>query len=154
LAPWGPRILPKTFKSGVHNITTFADLGTSKLAIEAVRWSCARCEVSVGRMDGEPTLLPASWSRADGQVLCLTCSRAQAGETAMDSAPVASSREDRVRVRRTALIEFEIDRAPEAPNRTIALACRTSPAAVAAVRDEMERPATTAPLDLDSPRVG
>jgi hypothetical protein len=119
------------------------------MAAEAVRWSCARCEVSVGRIDGEPTLLPASWSRADGQVLCLTCSRARAGEAAMDSVPAATSREDRVRLRRTALIEFEIGRAPEAPNRTIALACRTSSAAVAAVRNELQRDtATTVPADL------
>lgn len=72
----------------------------------------------------------------------------------MDLAPAASSREDRVRLRRTALIEFEIDRAPEAPNRTIALACRTSSAAVAAVRNELEQaPATTARPDLDARRV-
>lgn len=121
------------------------------MAAEAVRWSCARCEVSVGRIDGGPALLPASWSRVDGQVLCLTCSRAEAGEAAMYSAPAASSREDRVRLRRTALIEFEIDRAPEAPNRTIALACRTSSAAVAAVRDQLERAApAAAPPDLDA----
>ena len=56
----------------------------------------------------------------------------------MDSAPDATSREDRVKLRRTALIEFEIERAPEAPNRTIALACRTSSAAVAAVRGERD----------------
>jgi hypothetical protein len=86
-------------------------------------------------MDGEATLLPASWSRSDAGVLCLTCSRAQAGEAAMEAAPDTLPREDRVRLRRTALIEFEIERAPEAPNRTIALACRTSTAAVAAVRD-------------------
>jgi hypothetical protein len=120
---------------------------------EAVRWSCTRCEVSVGRIDGEPTLLPASWSRSDGQILCLVCSRAQAGDAAMDSAPAASSRDDRVRLRRTALIEFEISRAPEAPNRTIALACRTSSAAVAAVRNELEPPAAAAPPDLDARRV-
>ncbi|TMK56158.1 MAG: hypothetical protein E6G51_10945 [Actinobacteria bacterium] len=108
------------------------------MSAEAVRWSCTRCAVSVGRMDGEPTLLPTTWSGADGQILCLTCSRAQAGETAMDAAPSETSREDRVRLRRTALIEFEIDRAPEAPNRTIALACRTSSAAVLAVRTELE----------------
>jgi uncharacterized Zn finger protein (UPF0148 family) len=118
---------------------------------ESVRWSCDRCRVSVGRIDGEPTLLPTSWSRSDGQILCLVCSRAQAGETAMDTAPAASSREDRVRLRRTALIEFEIDRAPEAPNRAIALACRTSSAAVAAVRDDLEQAtATTAAPDLDA----
>jgi hypothetical protein len=120
------------------------------MAADAVRWSCTRCKVSVGRMDGEPSLLPDSWSQADGDVLCLTCSRAQAGEAAIDSAPAASSREDRVKLRRTALIEFEIDRAPEAPNRTIALACRTSSAAVAAVRDELEGPAASALPDLDA----
>ena len=115
------------------------------MAAEAVRWSCARCEVSVGQIDGGPTQLPATWSQADGQVLCLTCSRAQAGEAAMEAVSAATSREDRVKLRRTALIEFEIDRAPEAPNRTIALACRTSAAAVAAVRDELEPPAPAAP---------
>jgi len=120
------------------------------MAAEAIRWSCARCEVSVGQLDGEPTLLPTTWSEADGRVLCLTCSRAQAGEAAMDLAPAATSREDRVRLRRTALIEFEIDRAPEAPNRTIALACRTSAAAVAAVRTELEHPAPSASPDLDA----
>ncbi|MFL5833690.1 MAG: hypothetical protein ACJ76B_06895 [Solirubrobacterales bacterium] len=121
------------------------------MSAEAVRWSCTRCAVSVGRMDGEPALLPATWSEADGQVLCLTCSRAQAGEDAMEAAPEATSREDRVRLRRTALIEFEIHRAPEAPNRTIALACRTSAAAVKAVRNELEAatPATASP-DLDA----
>jgi hypothetical protein len=118
------------------------------MAADAVRWSCARCEVSVGRIDGEPTLLPATWSRAAGQILCLGCSRAEAGEAAMDSAPAATSREDRVRLRRTALIEFEIGRAPEAPNRTVANACRTSIAAVAAVRDKLEQPTTATP-DLD-----
>jgi hypothetical protein len=121
------------------------------MAADAVRWSCARCEVSVGRSDGEPAPLPASWSRSIGQTFCLTCSRARAGEAAMDSAPLACSREDRVRLRRTALIEFEIGRVPEAPNRKIALACRTSSAAVAAVRDGMGPTAAIAPgLDAHS----
>ena len=105
------------------------------MAAESIRWSCSRCGVSVGQMDGVPTELPASWSRSEDQVLCLTCSRAQAGEAAMDAVPDTVPREDRVKLRRTALIEFEIDRAPEAPNATIARACRTSSAAVAAVRD-------------------
>ena len=94
-------------------------------------------------------MLPPSWSQLDGETFCLTCSRARAGEAAIDSAPAASSREDRVKLRRTALIEFEIGRVPEAPNRTVALACRTSGAAVAAVRDGMEQSTTAAP-DLDS----
>jgi len=108
------------------------------MAAEAIRWSCARCKVSVGQIDGGASLLPRTWSHVEGEALCLTCSRAHAGEAAMDSAPEATSREDRVKLRRTALIEFEIERAPEAPNRTIALACRTSSAAVAAVRTERD----------------
>ena len=115
------------------------------MSADAVRWSCARCNVSVGRLDGEPTELPGSWSQVDGSTYCLSCSRAKAGEAAMDSAPASCTREERVRRRRTALIEFEIGRAPEAPNRTIALACRTSSAAVAAVRNGLEASAMAAP---------
>ncbi len=106
----------------------------SALAAGAVRWSCGRCGVSVGRIDAAPTELPSSWSQSDGELFCLTCSRARAGEEAIDSAPAATSHEERARIRRRALIEFEIDRTPEAPNRKIALACRTSSATVATVR--------------------
>ncbi len=111
----------------------------------AVRWSCARCEVSAGRIDGEPTRLPESWVREDGLIYCLSCSRARAGEAAIEAAPETISRDDLARVRRTALIEFEIGRAPAAPNRTVALACRTSSAAVAAVRDRLGLAVAEAP---------
>jgi hypothetical protein len=104
----------------------------------AVRWVCARCDVSVGRLDGEQTKLPATWTQSEGSAYCLGCSRALAGEVAMDSAPDSISREDRVRLRRDAVIEFEIVRAPEAPNRTIAHSCRTSATAVLAVRKSLE----------------
>jgi hypothetical protein len=115
------------------------------MAAGAVRWSCAQCEVSVGRIDREPTMLPANWTRSGGRIFCLSCSRAQAGEAAVDSAAAASSREDLVRIRRKALIEFEIRRVPQAPNRAIALACHTSIATVAAVRGELERSAAITP---------
>jgi ATP-dependent RNA helicase RhlE len=36
LGALGPQDLPKTFKSGVHNITSFADLGTSKPVVDAL----------------------------------------------------------------------------------------------------------------------
>lgn len=85
--------------------------------------------------------LPTTWTRSGETVFCLTCSRALAGDTAVESAPADCSREDRVRLRRTALIEFEIDRCPEAPNGTIAQACRTSTGVVAAVRDASLEPA-------------
>ena len=68
----------------------------------------------------------------------------------MDSAPDACTGEERIRLRREALIRFEIDRTPEAPNRTIANACRTSPKTVANVRDMLEAASTellpTAPV--------
>jgi len=102
------------------------------MSADAVRWSCARCEVSVGRMDGGETELPESWSRSDGETYCLSCSRALAGEAAMESAPASSSRE-------------ELGRAPEATNGIIARACRTSGAAVQTVRSGLENPPATAP---------
>lgn len=122
------------------------------MSADAARWSCARCRVSVGQIDGTVTKLPESWTHSDGSTYCLSCSRARAGEAAMEAAPASISREDRVRLRRTALIEFEIDRVPGAPNRTIALACRTSSAAVAAVRNGLEGSPATVP-DPDA-RVG
>jgi hypothetical protein len=111
------------------------------MASGAVRWSCARCGVSVGRIDSEPTSLPGTWTQMGGEIYCLACSRARAGEAAIDSAPDETSGEDLAKVRRTALIEFEILRAPEAPNRTIARACRTSSVAVANIRSAMLEPA-------------
>jgi hypothetical protein len=100
----------------------------------ALKWSCFRCGVSVGRIDGRSVEFPLTWSRSGEKTFCLSCSRALAGEAATDSAPASSSREDLVRIRRDALVEFEIDRVPEAPNRTIARACHTSPLAVASIR--------------------
>jgi len=72
----------------------------------AVRWSCARCGVSVGRIDGEPTDLPETWTAAERETFCLTCSRARAGEVALALTEGESSREDRVRIQRDAVIEF------------------------------------------------
>jgi hypothetical protein len=62
----------------------------------------------------------------------------------MESAPADCSREDLLRIRRNGLIEFEIGRRPDAPNRAIAQACRTSTGAVAAIREaSAELPAGT-----------
>ncbi len=91
----------------------------------------------MGRLDGTPTRLPATWARSGDSTFCLTCSRALAGEAAIDSAPPTCSREELFLLRREAVIRFEIDRMPLAPDRTIALACRTSPRKVASVRDAL-----------------
>lgn len=102
-----------------------------------IRWSCARCQVSVGRIEGASSGLPDTWSRCEGETFCLSCSRARASEEASDAAPESITREDRMKVRRRALIAFEIDRTPAAPDRAIANACRTSARAVATVRGEL-----------------
>lgn len=81
--------------------------------------------------------MPEAWTRVDGQTYCLGCSRARAADAAMDFAPETASRDDLVRLRRQALIEFEITRTPAAPDRVVANACRTSSKAVSAVRGEM-----------------
>jgi hypothetical protein len=107
------------------------------MGARAVRWNCARCEVSVGRIDGESSDLPETWSHILGLTYCLSCSRARAAEAAAEAAPESISREDMVRVRRRGLIAFEIGRSPAAPDRTIANACRTSSKTVAAVRGEL-----------------
>lgn len=104
----------------------------------AVRWRCERCHVSVGLLDGTTTRLPETWTRFGDSNFCLTCSRALAGEAAMDSAPPACSREERFLLSREAVIRFEIDRTPMAPDRIIAQACRTSPRKVASVRQELD----------------
>lgn len=119
-------------------------------AAAATRWSCARCDVSVGQIDGSLTGLPPTWSRVDGATYCLNCSRALIGEAAMDSAPPACSREERQRLRRDAVIEFEIDRTPLAPNRAIAHACHTSLMTVATVRRGLDGDAPSKPARVPS----
>lgn len=105
----------------------------------------------MGRIDGESSGLPDTWTRCDGLAYCLSCSRARAADAALDSATESASREDRVRLRRSALIAFEIGRAPAAPDRAIANACRTSSKTVAAVRGELTYDPTTG--DRTEPRV-
>jgi hypothetical protein len=119
-------------------------------ATAAVRWSCARCDVSVGRIDGGPADLPETWTQVGDESYCLICSRAMVGEAAMESAPDASSREELMRVRRDAVIEFEIDRTPLAPNRVIAHACRTSLMTVATVRRTLDGDASAKPSRVPS----
>lgn len=119
------------------------------MGAESPRWSCARCKVSAGRIDGRPSALPESWTRSEESVFCLGCSRALAGETAVESAPSDCSSDDLIRLRRGAVIAFEIDRRPEATDRVIAQTCRTSGSAVGRVRDALahvsEASAPTAP---------
>lgn len=100
----------------------------------AQKWTCESCGVSVSRIDGERAPLPDTWtSGAEGE-FCLVCRRQRAAEAALDAAPPDSNRDTRVSLRRAGLIEFEVRRAPDRTDSTIAKACRSSASAVAAAR--------------------
>jgi hypothetical protein len=111
----------------------------------ARKWTCDGCGVSAGRIDGEPVALPATWvSSADGR-FCLVCRRDRAAEAALDSAPTGSPVDARAKLRRAALIEFEVSRTPDHPDGVIARACRTSVTAVTRARRRLELPDPPAP---------
>jgi len=105
----------------------------------ARRWTCERCEMSIGRIDGGRVTMPESWASTEGGLLCLACRRERAAEVALDAVPEESTRDTRVKVRRAGLIEFEVRREPDRPDNAIAKACHSSPSAVAAARRRLEQ---------------
>jgi hypothetical protein len=111
----------------------------------AKKWTCDRCRMSVSNMNGERTALPGTWTRTDEGQFCLMCRRELAGVEALESAPVDSSHEDRATIRRDALLEFEVSRAPENSDREIAKACRSTVPAVVKARDRLQLPRPAVP---------
>lgn len=107
----------------------------------AQKWTCAECGVATSRSDAAATPLPESWESCADGTFCLGCRRRRVAEAAVDSAPDAADRSARARLRRTAVIEFEVRRAPEKTNGSIAKACRSSIAAVVAARQRLGVPA-------------
>jgi hypothetical protein len=106
-------------------------------AVAAHRWTCDRCGMAVGRIDGRQAPFPESWeSSAEGD-FCLSCRRQRAGEAGRDAAPAGCSTEARAKAGRAGLIEFEVRRTPKLTDGTIARACRTSASAVAAARKRL-----------------
>jgi hypothetical protein len=106
----------------------------------AKKWTCDGCGVTVSHVDGEPMRLPDAWvSSAEGR-FCLICRRERAAEAALGSAPDDSPLGTRARLRRTALIEFEVSRTPDQSDGTIARACRTSVTVVAQARRRLRLP--------------
>ncbi|HEX2097292.1 MAG TPA: hypothetical protein VHF50_07990 [Solirubrobacterales bacterium] len=97
------------------------------------RWVCARCGVAVGQLDGRRAPLPTSWESGTEGDFCLACRRGRAADAAQEAA-ADSSTTDRAKARRTGLIEFEVRRTPDLSDGVIARSCRTSAAAVGAVR--------------------
>jgi hypothetical protein len=112
----------------------------SSASATARAWTCDHCGVSASRIDGCQIEFPETWaSSADGQ-FCLVCRRERAGNAALESAPSDSPLDARAKLRRAAVIEFEVRRTPEHANNAIAKACRSSAAAVAEVRRRLELP--------------
>ncbi|HEX2393378.1 MAG TPA: hypothetical protein VHI77_10725 [Solirubrobacterales bacterium] len=111
----------------------------------AKRWTCGECGVSVGRMDGGRVPLPESWSHSREGTFCLLCRRERAARAALEAAPAGTGLEERAKLQRAALIEFEVSRRPEESDGMIAKTCRSSVAAVAAARRRLDLPAPQQP---------
>jgi hypothetical protein len=96
--------------------------------------------VTVSRAGGEKVELPTSWATSGEGTFCLLCRRERAAQAALDAAPEGTL-EDRAKLRRAALVEFEVLRRPSHGNGEIAKACRSSVAAVVAARKRLKLPA-------------
>jgi hypothetical protein len=107
----------------------------------ANKWTCDNCGVTVSRLGGEKVELPASWAADEDGTFCLLCRRERAAQAALEAAPAECGREDRAKLRRAALVEFEVRRRPNHGNGEIAKACRSSVAAVVAARKRLKIPA-------------
>jgi hypothetical protein len=106
----------------------------------AMKWTCESCGVSASRIDGEAVPLPDTWVDLTEGLFCLVCRRQRAAEAALDDAPSDSPVAARAKLRRAALIEFEVSRTPEHADGIIARACRTSVSAVTRARRRLELP--------------
>jgi hypothetical protein len=106
----------------------------------ATKWTCEGCGVSAGRIDGESVPMPSNWIDSSEGVYCLICRRERAAEAALDAAPSDSPVAERAKLRRAALIEFEVSRTPDHTDGIIARACRTSVSAVTRARRRLELP--------------
>jgi hypothetical protein len=113
----------------------------SMSTLTAKKWTCDQCGVAVSRVSGEKVELPESWTTSKEGTFCLLCRRERAAQAALDAAPENSGLEDRAKLRRAALVEFEVRRRPNHGNGEIAKACRSSVAAVVAARKRLKIPA-------------
>jgi hypothetical protein len=99
-------------------------------------------------MDGARAELPETWASSAAGRFCLGCRRERAGEEALEAA-ASEPRDARVRLRRTAIVEFEVRRTPEHADNAIAKACGSSAAVVAEAR---RRLGVAAPLPSTAKR--
>lgn len=110
---------------------------TTAMDASTPSWTCDRCAVTIRYMAGQEREGPPSgWSVDDGGTHCLHCRRSIAGEAACDDAS-GVPREDRAKLRRQAVIDFELRRAPDRPNGEIAKVVRCSVPAVIKARQRL-----------------
>jgi hypothetical protein len=109
--------------------------------LTAKKWTCDGCGVTVSRIDADKVELPESWATSKEGTFCLLCRRERAAQAAIAEAPEDSNVEARAKLRRAALVEFEVRRRPGHGNGEIAKACRSSVAAVVAARKRLKIPA-------------
>jgi hypothetical protein len=109
-------------------------------ASTASKWTCVGCGVAASRSDVEEGPLPDCWETCAEGTFCLGCRRQRAGEAAVDSSPEHTDRGNRARLRRAAVVEFEVLRTPDRTNGSIAKASRSSITAVIAARQRLSGP--------------
>jgi hypothetical protein len=103
------------------------------------KWRCERCDVTISYMPGhERKGPPAGWETKSSKSYCLRCRRAEAADAAIERAPANTTREERAKIRATAVLEFEILRDPDRPNGEIAKVVRCSVPAVLKSRRRLE----------------
>jgi hypothetical protein len=118
---------------------------TTATATKSKKWTCDHCGVSISQMGGERVELPDTWDRSSEGTYCLICRRERAAQAALDAAPANSPIDARAKLRREALIEFEVMRRPDHGDGIIAKACRSSVPAVAAARRRLNIPTPERP---------
>ena len=117
-------------------------------------WTCGTCGVTVSRIDGGQVDLPETWARSGDGTFCLNCRRSRAADAAEEELADETKIEDRAKIRRQALIDFELERTPDLTDRTIARACRTSAATIAAARRRLNMADGPAPQATARPAAG
>lgn len=113
---------------------------TKNASKTAKKWTCEHCGVSVSQVGGGRVELPDTWVSSGEGTFCLICRRERAAQAALDAAPADSPIAERAKLRRAALIEFEVARRPDHGDGMIAKACRSSVSAVAAARRRLGVP--------------
>ena len=111
---------------------------------EVTTWTCESCGVRATRMPGFGAGRPQGWTKEAGEITCLLCRRAAAGERGVEAAGPTTG-EKMVRIRTASVIEFELERDADRSNSVIATVCHTSVPTVIKVRNGLGFAAAPAP---------